>query len=262
MQCRALYSRLALHNIYNNNCNFQLMPSIRELAKISQKQCWSKVDYMWHYLGLYVAKPLLYTKITPNQVTVFWIMLEIIAAIMVLGPYWYRVSGILIFNFIVNLLDFTDGNIARIKNIKTLLGIYLDRLGIYTGMPLFLLALGLGTYIRENDLISLYAGIICCISLLYDKLLNVNPAWYTPEKWSSLQQVYLTSSLSKKNIFSYISELFRKTQPLNLLFFGIILDQIKITLIIYAIIGILSMLKKLYEQVKAIRRIDTRAKNL
>ncbi len=241
------------------------MPTIKELAQKSPKQCWSKVDYMWHYLGLYVARPLLNTSITPNQVTVFWIVLEILAAMMMLGSYWYRVAGILIFNVIVNLLDFTDGNIARIKNIKTLLGIYLDRLGIYTGMPLFLLLLGLGMYLRENDVISLYAGIICCISLLYDKLFNVNPAWYSQEQWSHLQQVYLTSSLSKKNIFSYLSELFRKTQPLNLLFFGIILNYLQIILIIYAVIGVLSMLKKLYEQVQTIRQLDRsmrEAKNL
>ena len=232
------------------------MPTIEELARKSPKPCWSKVNYMWHYLGLYVARPLLTTSITPNQITVAWIFLQLIASGLMLGSYGYRVVGILILNIFVNLLDYTDGNVARIKNLKTFLGEYLDRLGLYTGMPLFLFALGLSMYLRQNDLISFYAGIVCCIALLYDKLFNVNPAWYPVEKWADLKQVYLKSSLANKNWYSYMSEVFRKTQPFNLLFFGIILNQIRITLIIYATISVMAMIKKLYEQIRALQRID------
>ncbi len=232
------------------------MPTIEELARKSPKPCWSKVNYMWHYLGLYVARPLLTTSITPNQITVFWIFLQLIASGLMLGGYGYRVAGILILNIFVNLLDYTDGNVARIKNLKTFLGEYLDRLGLYTGMPLFLLVLGIGMYMRQNDPISFYMGIICCVALLYDKLFNVNPAWYPAEKVADLKQVYLKSSLANKNWYSYMSEVFRKTQPFNLLFFGIIFDRIRITLIIYAIISVLAMGKKLYEQIRALQRID------
>ncbi len=231
-------------------------PTIKELKQKAKKECWSKVDYMWHYLGLYAARPLLKTGITPNQVTAFWILLELLAAILMLGSYWYRISALIIANFIVNLLDFTDGNIARIKGPKTLLGIYLDRLGIFVGMPLLMLFLGTGIWLREENLAALILGGVCCIAMLYEKLFSVNPAWYSSAQWPPLQEIYRESSLSKKNIFSFFSELFRKAQPFNILFFGIVLDQLIITLWIYAIISILAMLRKLVSQVKAIRRFD------
>lgn len=232
------------------------MPTIKELEQKSPKECWSKVDYTWHYLGLYVARPLLKTSITPNQVTVFWIALELLAAVLLLGSYWHRISALIITNFIVNLLDFTDGNIARIKGPKTLLGIYLDHLGLFVGMPLVMLFLGVGLWIREENLLALLLGGVCCLAMLYEKVLSVNPAWYNSAQWLQLQGIYRASSLSKKNIFSYCSELFRKTQPFNVFFFGIIFDRLMMMLWIYTIISILAMLRKLVSQVLAIRRTD------
>ncbi len=232
------------------------MPTIKELEQKAKKECWSKVDYMWHYLGLYVARPLLKTSITPNQVTVFWILLELLAVALMLGSYWYRIAALIITNFIVNLLDFTDGNIARIKGPKTLLGIYLDRLGIFMGMPLIMLFIGTGVWIREENLAALFLGGVCGIAMLYEKLFSVNPAWYNSAQWPHLQEIYRSSSLSAKNIFSYSSELFRKAQPFNILFFGIVFDQLLITLWIYAVISLLAMLRKLVSQVKSIRRAD------
>ena len=211
---------------------------------------------MWHYLGLYVARPLLKTNITPNQITVFWILLEVVAALFMLGNYWLRITGIFIFNVLVNLLDYTDGNVARLKNIKTHAGIYLDYIGIFLGMPLMLLFLGLGIYLRDENLSGLYLGGLCCIFLLYEKLFVTNASWFGSEKWPQLKEVYRASSLSKKNLFSYLSELFRRTQPLNLLFFGIVLDYLIYTLVIYTIISFLAMVKKLVSQYRAISKLD------
>jgi len=232
------------------------MVTIKELAKRSPKKCWSKINYMWHYLGLYIARPLLKTKITPNQITATWLILEIFAAILMLGNYWHRVSGIILLNFIVNALDYTDGNIARIKNIKTYSGMYLEYVGIYVGMPLILLGLGAGLFIREGNLIALILGFICCVCLLYDKLFNINPSWYEKKQWDKIKEIYLSSSLSKKNLSSYISEIFRKTQPLNLLFFGIIFDILMPTLFIYCIVSVIVMVKKFIKQLIKIKKLD------
>lgn len=232
------------------------MVSIEELAKKSPKECWSKVNYMWHYLGLYVARPLLKTSITPNQITIFWIFLELISAAFMLGGYGFRIAGIIIFNFIVNLLDYTDGNIARIKNIKTYSGVYLEYVGLFLGMPVFLLFIGIGEYVRTGNSLALLLGFLCSLFLVYEKLFNVNAIWFPPEKWEKLRKVYRSSSLFTKNIFSYLSELFRKAQPFNILFFGIIFDYLTLTLGIYAVIGFFAMLKKMYTQFRTLKRMD------
>lgn len=230
--------------------------TIPELKVKAKKQCWSKVNYLWHVAGLYLAKPLLKTSISANQITTTWLILELLAAVLLLGGYWSRIVAIVIMNFLVNLLDYTDGNIARARNIKTYRGMYLEYMGVYIGMPLFLLFLGIGIFLREGSVLALILGMISCISLLYEKLFNINPSWYEPEQWNNLHSIYLTSSLSKKNSFSYLSELFRKTQPFNLLFFGIVFDFLKITLIIYSIISILLMVKKIVQQNLGIGKLD------
>ncbi len=232
------------------------MPTIKELAEKSPKKCWSKVDATWHYLALYVTRPLLKTNITPNQITITWIILEFIAAALMLGSYPFRIASILIFNFLVNILDFTDGNIARIKNIKTFSGIYWEYVGIFVGMPLLLLFIGIGGYIRDQNIELLYLGAACCIFMLYEKLLSINACWYDSQKWPQLKEAYLESSLSKKNIFSYISELFRKAQPFNLLFFGVILDYLYYTLVIYTVISFLGMIRRIINQARAIKKLD------
>lgn len=235
--------------------------TIAELKIKAKKQCWSKVNYFWHIAGLYLAKPLLKTPISANQITTAWLILELLAAILLLGGYWSRVSAILIMNFLVNLLDYTDGNIARARSVKTYRGMYLEYMGVYIGMPLFLLFLGVGIFLREGSILALIFGMISCISLLYEKLFNINPSWYEPEQWSNLHSIYLTSSLSKKNSFSYLSELFRKTQPFNLLFFGIIFDFLKVTLIIYTVISVMLMIKKIVQQNIGIGKLDKAVKN-
>ncbi len=232
------------------------MVSIKELAKRSPKKCWSKVDATWHYLGLYTARPLLKTNITPNQITLFWIFLELFAAALLLGSYYQRVIGIIIFNFAVNLLDFTDGNVARIKNIKSFRGLYLEHVGIFLGMPIMLLCLGVGIFLRTDNLLALFLGGLTCIFMLLEKLANVNGSWYGPEHWEKMKAVYKSSSFSKKGIVSYASELFRRTQPFNVLFFGILFNYLFETLAIYTIIAFLFMLYKYYSQNRAIMKLD------
>jgi len=239
----------------NNN-----MATIKELAKKSPKHCWSKVNAVWHYLGLYTAKPLLKTKITPNQITIFWILLEIFAAVLMLGSYWHRVVGIITFNFIVTLLDFTDGNIARIKNQGSNLGIYLEHLGIYFGMPLIFLFLGINIHLKTGSLIPLYVGSFCCIIMLYEKIININPSWYKPDKWAQIKEVYLSGSLSKGGIITHLSEIFRRGQPFNLLFFGIILDYPLTTMIIYAFVATASLFYKFKTQYSAAKKLDVKTK--
>ncbi len=232
------------------------MVSIEELKVKAKKNTWSKVNYMWHILGLYVAKPLLKTNITPNQITILWILLEFISAFLMLGTYTQRVIGIIIFNFLVTLLDFTDGNIARAKNIKSFTGIYLEYLGLFFGMPLLFLALGFKVYFMTNNISAIFLGGICCITMLYEKLFNINPGWFEKEKWDKLGKIYMSQSINQKSIFAYLAELFRKGQPFNVLFFGVIFDYLSLTLIIYAVVSSLAMLRKLISQYLSLKKID------
>ena len=92
--------------------------------------------------------------------------------------------------------------------------------------------------------------------MLYEKLFNINPGWFEKEKWDKLGKIYMSQSINQKSIFAYLAEFFRKGQPFNVLFFGVIFDYLSLTLVIYAIVSSLAMLRKLISQYLSLKKID------
>src|SRR3989344_6182954 len=148
------------------------MPELRELCK---KEYYSKFQQKMHMTMLYVTRLLLKTDVTPNQITTFWVLLQIVASgLLLFGVYWINVIAVLLYTFAM-LLDYVDGQIARIKGIKTYKGIYLEELGIYFGNPIFFLCLGIGLYRTTHLLLYLILGGLAAIFQLYSKLAVVHP---------------------------------------------------------------------------------------
>jgi len=99
------------------------------------------------------------TSLTPNQITVISGIFGIIGAILLMFP--SRVSLILasISIQLFCILDGVDGDIARMKNMQSLFGKWLDR--SFDKLNDFLLIIGfsVGLYLRTNDTYALYLGI-------------------------------------------------------------------------------------------------------
>ena len=113
--------------------------------------------------------PLLKTNLTPNQITVFWIFLQLLAAgLMLFGAYSLNVVGVLLYTFAM-LLDYIDGQIARIKKMHSFTGIFLEEIGIYTGSPLFILCLSFGVARSFGDIRYFFLGVIAALCFLYGK---------------------------------------------------------------------------------------------
>lgn len=221
------------------------MKSIEELKELSKKDYYCPIQKFYHYNLLYITRLLLPTKITPNQITITWVTIQILASLLMMtGKYSYMIIGVVIFNFIV-YLDYIDGQLARIKKQYSHIGLFLEDLGLYFGSPIFFLCFSIGLSIKNNNFIYLIFGIISTITFLYSKLIIINPL--------------LKKSLSMRNKnskYSFIFLLFRRGQPFNFLLVGIIFNFMEITLIVYSLLYTLELFRKLFMQLKILHRWD------
>ena len=111
------------------------VPPVAQLRSIAQGE---KVtgDKRWWYvifrrISIYVTWALLHTRTTPNQVTVASLAVAFIGLVLVgaAGP-WMASAGYLAL-LVYHLLDRVDGEIARVRKVYSLHGIYLDNAGHY-----------------------------------------------------------------------------------------------------------------------------------
>ena len=231
--------------------------SMEELRKLCKKEYYLGFQIKMHHLMLYITKPLLRTNITPNQITMVWLGLEILAAfLLTFGLYKLNLIAILLYT-LAGLLDYIDGQKARIKKISTYKGIWLEDMGNYFGSPLFFLGLSIGLTRVYGDSFYFILGAISAICFLYSKLCIINPSAYGRDKRTTLMKVRKKASTRpKKKWLAYSALIFRRSNQLNFLFWGIIFNIPRITLIIYTILYVLLMLRTLISQARALYHLD------
>ena len=220
--------------------------SIAELEKKSRKKYFSKSQEIKHYLALYLTKPLVKTKITPNQITFLWIIIQIMSSFLMLGDYYYRLMGVLIFNFFVSILDSVDGNLARIREQKTSRGAYLEVVGLFLGTPLIFSMLSIGFFLKSDNHFLLILSFFGILGTVYSKLFVLNPKWFPEDKREKFNEIDLCSPIRKKGkLLTIIGSLFRRGQPFNILLLGMIFNLPELTITIYSIVFILQFLQSL-----------------
>jgi len=84
------------------------------------------IHTIFRYLSfLLVTKVLWNTKITPNQITIFRTLLIVLSFYLFIFLDWHYILGFVIFQF-AEMLDSTDGDIARYKNLRSKMGVWLE----------------------------------------------------------------------------------------------------------------------------------------
>lgn len=86
------------------------------------------------------------TNLTPNQITVIWGVLMILSSIaFFFGEYWLNVLGGI--GWVIGYaLDYTDGDIARYRNMRSARGGFLDLVNHRTTYPLMMFGIGFGAW--------------------------------------------------------------------------------------------------------------------
>ncbi|MFN3234236.1 MAG: CDP-alcohol phosphatidyltransferase family protein [Gammaproteobacteria bacterium] len=117
------------------------------------------IRYIIKPLGQEIVLAIWNTSITPNQVTIFRIILNVLALLCFLGgTFGYIVLGFLLFQ-VHEVLDTVDGMLAGLKNQRSRLGMFLDVFFdtiLSESYTLLGLAIAYGYYRMTDSLICIY----------------------------------------------------------------------------------------------------------
>ena len=120
-----------------------------------------------------ISNPIVYflqkTKITPNQVTSFMILLGCFACLLFINiNYW--ILGALLLN-VYAILDHVDGDLARAKKMTSEKGHFLDRVSHTLMRGLLPLAMSIGLWRHYGEAYILIIGLACVYLVLTDHVL-------------------------------------------------------------------------------------------
>jgi len=226
------------------------MVTIKELRNAARTKRRDPIYTFMDFLAYYPAKIFIWGSLTANQITIFWIIGQIISCLfLITGNYLTTIIALLSFQSMF-ILDCADGIVARYKNQFTLNGIYLDYLGHYIANPLLLICFGIGVARSQGSLIYIVLGISGAFLFLLNKAITLNPCWYKNKKQREKIENSLTKSLlTNQNIFlSFLFSLFRLEYLFNFMFWGVLFGYANYTLIIYVILFFLELLRKIITQ--------------
>ena len=227
------------------------MVSIKELRNSTRQE---RKDYLYafiDYLAYYPAWILIRTPMTPNQITILWIIGQTLSALLLLNG--DRVSMLIgIFSFqLFFILDCTDGIVARYKNKYSLNGVYFDYLGHYLTNPLLLVCYGVANYKLYGEIGYLYLGLGTALLFLLNKATTINPFWYSDKKHRESVEICFTKALIKnqRNLIYILFAFFRLEYIFNLMFLGTLVGYPNLTLLIYSLFFFLELIRKVSSQI-------------
>ena len=122
--------------------------------------------HVYRVLGIQIAKLLYRTPITPNHVTTFSLLLSFFSAFLFLGgTHKYLIFGAIVFYF-SKLLDYSDGQLARMRDIVSTFGHWYDGYTDIYKIFIQFLAIGVGQYILTDDFMFITLAFLSTILFL------------------------------------------------------------------------------------------------
>lgn len=197
------------------------------------------------YISYFLIK---FTKITGNQVTLFWAALEVLGIMLVAsGRYNLVLIGILLAH-IAMMLDLVDGDIARARNKRTIGGIYLDDIAQILHRSLLLAAVGIGLFNQGESLLFLYLGLFSALIFMFTSSIELKMKNMLLERGLFKNNSKTKSGQKELRIWK-ITSYFRLAEPFNVVYIALILNIIfvvKSLLIAYTFVILASFFKKFY----------------
>jgi phosphatidylglycerophosphate synthase len=115
--------------------------------------------FIYRPVSVYLTVPFVWMGCSANQVTVFRGVLALFSAVFLgTSSRSLVVTGALLYAFCV-LLDYVDGNLARLNGNANDFGAFLEELADQVGPSLLPLAIGVGLYSRPDRLLRFEGGV-------------------------------------------------------------------------------------------------------
>ena len=141
--------------------------SLPELRAIAQPPEYSPAptDRLYRLFSIYLSVPLARTGASPNGITLAWILIGLAGVAGVASGVWaLAVAGALLLQ-LSYLLDFVDGEVARLTDRRSVTGGFLDLLGHGLLKPSLLLAAGAAAASATGSWLFLLAGAVGGVSV-------------------------------------------------------------------------------------------------
>ena len=140
---------------------------IREARRIAQPTDYNggPTDIPYRAISIFPSFFLARLGVTGNQITLFWVLLGL-AGVLALGwpTYGVRVAGAILLE-VSYLLDFVDGEVARLQNRTSKRGFLLDLVGHGVIKTSLFLAIGYQVFVTTQDPRNLLLAFSACVSL-------------------------------------------------------------------------------------------------
>jgi phosphatidylglycerophosphate synthase len=201
-----------------------------------------------------------HTPITPNQVTIFWTIIQIISPFLILkGDYWSILIGLTIYQCAI-FFDAVDGQLARFKGTQSFAGLYFDQIGHYLTIPILIVFLGIGLSKYYHTIAYTIIGIMGMIFFVYTKLLTFNPHIYGISNVKDVADILNTPihsfRYSKNKLLITVFEWLRIEHPFNLLWLSVLLGYGHVGLILHTFVFGFELIRKIITQTKELKKVD------
>jgi len=192
---------------------------------------------------------------TANMVSVLsWIVIFAAAVLLCIDSFWCMFAGVILTNIWL-VLDCVDGNIARVKKVKTFMGDFYDAVAGYGPFSFTTIALGVAAYHttslvpEEYRVWLILVGGMGAVANIYMRLIHqkyLNCFFAGKKILGELEEITLKDTEDKKS-FSYIREQIDKNFGVSglfmpWLFVALFTDTFDMMLLCYAAYYILSFL--------------------
>lgn len=190
-----------------------------------------------------------------NMVSILsWIVIFVAAVLLSINNFWCMLSGVILTNFWL-ILDCVDGNIARVKKVKTFMGDFYDAVAGYGPFSFTTIGLGMAAYhtsflCPEKYLFLLILiGGIGAVANIYMRLIHqkyLNCYFVGKRELGESDAITLKDTEDKKS-FAYIREQIDKNFGvaglfMPWLFVALFTNTFDIMLICYSVYYVLSFL--------------------
>jgi len=151
----------------NKDKALKLLKHERELQFISQ---------VYRNIGVFFAKPLVKTRVTPTQISILSILTAIFSAYFLSqGDYLNAVIGAIIFQISI-ILDRMDGSLARRKNMETTFGKWIEYNSDVITDAIVILGATFGLFLQTNNNLVLILGMLFITVRFF--IVNLNTALF------------------------------------------------------------------------------------
>ncbi len=117
-------------------------------------------------ISLAITKRLIYTRVRPNQISIFSILIGLASAMFFLAESWVAHAAGALLLLASSILDGCDGEVARLRYEESKAGSWIDFLGDNLVHMVVFLSIGLGLYNHGHGLVYLVLGIIAAAGTL------------------------------------------------------------------------------------------------